>query len=90
LIIRNETFQFPSVCFPRLWHKKLTVLGIGAHPSDAFPRIGGTLAKHAKRGDNVILLSVTYGIHVHTERLRDKSVEEIKDIVREKGTEPRL
>ena len=58
--------------------------------SDAFPRIGGTLAKHAKRGDNVILLSVTYGIHVHTEQLRDKSVEEMKDIVREKSTEPRL
>ena len=55
-----------------------------------FLRIGGTLAKHAKRGDNVILLSVTYGIHVHTERLRDKSVEEMKDIVREKSTEPRL
>ena len=67
--------------------QKLTVLGIGAHPSDAFPGIGGTLAKHAKRGDNVILLSVTYGIHVHTERLRDKSVEEIKDIVREESTE---
>ena len=67
--------------------QKLTVLGIGAHPSDAFPGIGGTLAKHARRGDNVILLSVTYGIHVHTERLRDKNVEEIKDIVREESTE---
>ena len=55
-----------------------------------FPGIGGTLEKHARRGDNVILLSVTYGIHVHTEQLRDKSVEEMKDIVREKSTEPRL
>ena len=65
---------------------RLTVLGVGAHPSDIFPGISGTLAKHAKRGDNVILLSLTYGVEVHTEDLLGKSVQEIKDIVQRDST----
>ena len=60
---------------------KMTVLGISAHPSDPFPNMGGTLAKHVNRGDNVILLTLTYGVEVHTEKLIGKSLEEIKGIV---------
>jgi len=59
---------------------KLTVLGVGAHPSDPFPLFGGTLTKHVKRGDGVILLALTYDVNVHTEKLVVKSVEEIKGI----------
>jgi LmbE family N-acetylglucosaminyl deacetylase len=45
----------------------MTVLAVGSHPSDIFPNIGGTVAKHVKRGDNVVLLTLTYGVEVHTE-----------------------
>jgi len=43
------------------------------------------LAKHVKRGDDVILLALTYGVNVHTEKLVGKSVEEIKGINREQS-----
>ena len=65
----------------------MTVLGVGAHPSDVFPLIGGTIAKHTERGDNVVLLSLTHGIEVHTEDLVGKSVDEIKNIVEHHSTE---
>ena len=66
---------------------ELTVLAIGGHPSDIFPNCGGTVANHVKRGDNVVLLTLTYGVEVHTERLAGKSVQEIKDIVRKQSTD---
>lgn len=57
---------------------KITVLGVGAHPTDAFAEFGGTLANHAKRGDRVIVMALTPGIVVHTELLKGKSINEIK------------
>ena len=60
---------------------KMTVLAVGGHASDIFPNIGGTVAKHVRRGDNVVLLTLTYGVEVHTEKHVGKSVQEIKDIV---------
>jgi len=47
--------------------------------------IGGTLAKHIRRGDRVIGLTLTYGVEVHTERLIGKSEAEIKKIVRQES-----
>ena len=67
--------------------ENMTVLGVGAHPSDVFPGIGGTVAKHVRRGDNVVLLTLTYGVEVHTEKHVGKSVQEIKDIVRKQSTD---
>ena len=58
----------------------MKVLAVGGHPSDIFPNIGGTVAKHAKRGDDVVLLTLTFGVEVHTEMLLGKSEGEIKDI----------
>lgn len=64
---------------------KLTLLAVGAHPSDLVANLGGTLAKHARRGDNVVLLSLTYGVEVHTEAHIGKSEAEIKEIVRQQS-----
>ena len=65
--------------------ESMRVLAVGGHPSDIFPNIGGTVAKHVQRGDEVILLTLTRGVEVHTEKLLGKSEEEIKEIVREQG-----
>lgn len=65
--------------------EKLTLLAVGAHPSDFVANMGGTLAKHARRGDTVVLLSLTYGVEVHTEAYIGKSETEIKAIVREQS-----
>ena len=67
--------------------EKLKVLAVGGHPSDVFPNIGGTVAKHVKRGDDVVLLTLTYGVEVHTERLVGKSEQEIKDIIHRQSTD---
>jgi LmbE family N-acetylglucosaminyl deacetylase len=63
----------------------MTVLAVGGHPSDIFPNIGGTVAKHVKWGDDVVLLTLTYGVEVHTEMLLGKSGAEIKEIVRKQS-----
>ena len=67
--------------------ERLKVLCVGGHPSDVFPNIGGTIANHVKRGDEVILLTLTYGVEVHTERLVGKSEQEIKEIVYKQSTD---
>lgn len=58
---------------------KLRIVAFGAHPGDPFSA-GGTLAKHAKRGDEVTIVSLTYGerSHCHTvwEEYGDKECEE--------------
>lgn len=41
-----------------------TVLAIGAHPDDEVLGVGGTLAKHADRGDEVYVLILTEGVTV--------------------------
>jgi len=63
--------------------ERLTVLGVGAHPSDTFANIGGTLANHARRGDRVVTLSLTYGVQHLSDKLIGRSVPEIKQIARE-------
>ena len=63
------------------------ILVVGAHPSDPFANVGGTIAKHVKRGDDVVLLTLTYGVEVHTEYLIGKPESEIKKTVREKAVE---
>jgi LmbE family N-acetylglucosaminyl deacetylase len=59
----------------------LTILGIGAHPSDAFANIGGTLANHVRRGDKVVILSLTYGLQHLSDKLIGRSVAEIKRLI---------
>ena len=67
--------------------ESITILVVGAHPSDAIADVGGTIANHTKRGDNVIVLALTYGIDVHTEGLVGRSIEEIKQAQIEASTE---
>ncbi len=63
-----------------------TVLAVGAHPSDPIANIGGTAVKHVDRGDRVVLLSLTDGVEVHTEKLVGESDDEIGRINRENAT----
>lgn len=39
----------------------LCIMAVGAHPPDVISRAGGTLAKHARRGDVVVAVSLTDG-----------------------------
>ena len=68
-------------------NERMKVLIVGGHPSDIFPNIGGTVAKHVKRGDDVVLLTLTYGVEVHTEMHVGKSESEIRQIVRTQSTD---
>ena len=43
----------------------LSILNIGGHPIDAIQYSGGTLAKHAERGDRVCNLTPTHGVSHH-------------------------
>jgi LmbE family N-acetylglucosaminyl deacetylase len=45
--------------------RALRILAVGAHPADPVERAGGTLAKHAARGDDTMTLSHTTGIVTH-------------------------
>jgi LmbE family N-acetylglucosaminyl deacetylase len=65
--------------------EKRTILAIGAHPSDLVANMGGALGKHAQHGDRVILLTLTYGLEVHTERFIGKPEAEIKRLVRKES-----
>ena len=67
--------------------EKMKVLVVGAHPSDPFANMGGTVAKHVKRGDDVVLMTLTYGLEVHTEYLIGKKEKEIRRTVQEKSME---
>lgn len=63
----------------------MKVLVIGAHPSDPFPATGGTIIQHVNRGDEVILMTLTYGLEVHTEHHLGKSEEELRETLRDNG-----
>lgn len=63
--------------------KNMKVLVIGAHPSDPFPANAGTVINHVNRGDEVILMTLTYGEEVHTEHYLGKSRDELRKILRE-------
>jgi N-acetylglucosamine malate deacetylase 1 len=41
---------------------KMIVASIGAHPDDVELGMGGTLAKHSKRGDEIHIITCTLGI----------------------------
>ena len=45
--------------------QQLSILNIGGHPIDAIQYAGGTLAKHAARGDRVCNLTPTHGMSHH-------------------------
>ena len=47
----------------------LSILNIGGHPKDAILYAGGTMAKHAARGDRVTILTPTTGLSHHLEAI---------------------
>ena len=44
---------------------QMRILAVGAHPADPVERAGGTLAKHAARGDDTMMVSHTTGTVTH-------------------------
>ena len=44
----------------------MKILAIGAHPADCVDLAGGTLAIHAERGDEVVVVALTDGLYGHT------------------------
>ena len=77
--------------------EKLNLLVTGAHPADAFDAVGGTIAKHTARGDNVTVGICTIGVKSHgwwlmaEERKGKKSAteEQIREHVKVKEDEVR-
>ena len=51
--------------------EQLSILNIGGHPKDAILYAGGTMAKHAARGDRVCILTPTTGISHHLTAIAD-------------------
>ena len=49
----------------------LTILNLGGHPKDAILYAGGTMAKHAARGDHVCILVPTTGLSHHLAAIDD-------------------
>jgi LmbE family N-acetylglucosaminyl deacetylase len=47
----------------------LSILNIGGHPKDAVLYAGGTMAKHAARGDRVCMLTPTTGLSHHLQAI---------------------
>lgn len=45
--------------------EKFSLLLTAGHPADAFDAVGGTLAKHADRGDRVTVAVMTHGVKTH-------------------------
>jgi 4-oxalomesaconate hydratase len=76
--------------------RPLRLLVVTAHPADAFDNAAGTIAKHAKRGDEVQLACVTHGARSHApnlygdkqQRLDDEAERELlEEIIRQKKIE---
>jgi len=59
----------------------MKILAIGAHPADAIDLAGGTLFLHKKAGHEVIVVSVTTGIHTHGTDILDNEDKEKYAIV---------
>ncbi len=49
----------------------LTILNIGGHPKDAILYAGGTMAKHAARGDHVCIMTPTTGLSHHLAAIKE-------------------
>ena len=45
--------------------ESLSILNVGGHPKDVISYAGGTMAKHAARGDRVCMLTPTTGMALH-------------------------
>mgnify|MGYP001328992929 CR=1 FL=1 len=54
--------------------RPLNILNIGGHPKDLINYAGGTMAKHAAKGDRVCMLTPTTGLSLHT-----KAIDSFKD-----------
>jgi len=67
--------------------KKLRIMPVTGHPADAFQRCGGALAKHIKAGDEVRILSLSYGERGEAEALWQKGsgIDEIKRVKHKEG-----
>ena len=50
-------------------NEPLSILNIGGHPKDAIIYAGGTMAKHAARGDRVTILTPTTGLSHHLQAI---------------------
>lgn len=58
--------------------KPISILNVGGHPKDLIEYAGGTLSKHAARGDRVCMLSPSTGMSLHTKAIdgyRDAGVD---------------
>jgi len=52
----------------------MKIVVFGAHPADPVWWAGGTMAKHSKRGDKVIMVSLTCGEHSHADYFWEKEL----------------
>ncbi|MFA5859311.1 MAG: PIG-L deacetylase family protein [Elusimicrobiota bacterium] len=50
---------------------KLNIMAVVCHPADAIDGAGGTLCKHALRGDNVSVVVCTHGVDTHDLKRND-------------------
>ena len=50
---------------PNTEEQRMRILGVFAHPADTVTECGGTLAVHARRGDEVMAVVLTHGGRVH-------------------------
>jgi LmbE family N-acetylglucosaminyl deacetylase len=46
--------------------EQLSLLVTAGHPADAFDAVGGTIAKHTDRGDQVTVAVMTHGVKTHS------------------------
>jgi LmbE family N-acetylglucosaminyl deacetylase len=70
--------------------ESLRIMAFGAHPPDIIQRAGGTLAKHALRGDVTIAVALTDGARHMNRPLADHPVigpETLEKVARRKRTE---
>lgn len=50
----------------------MKVMSVYAHPPDTITNCGGTLARHADRGDEMVALILTHGGRIHANRYADE------------------
>lgn len=48
----------------------MKIMSLYAHPADHFAEAGGTLAIHAERGDEIVLVTLTHGARIHPVKYR--------------------
>jgi len=51
----------------------MKIMSIYAHPADHFAESGGTLAIHAEKGDEVVLVTLTHGGRIHPNAYAEKN-----------------